>query len=36
MTTTTTPNETTSESVLVFEAPADIVELVSRIIIVLK
>lgn len=35
MTTTTTPNETT-ESVLVFEAPADIVELVSRIIITVK
>lgn len=36
MTTTTTPNETTSESVLVFEAPADIAELVSRIIITVK
>lgn len=36
MTTTTTPNETTSESVLQIQAPADIVELVSRIIIVLK
>lgn len=35
MTTTTTPNETT-ESVLQIQAPADIVELVSRIIIVLK
>lgn len=35
MTTTTTPNETT-ESVLRIQAPADIVELVSRIIIVLK
>lgn len=35
MTTTTTPNETT-ESVLQTQATADIVELVSRIIIVLK
>lgn len=35
MTTTTTPNETT-ESVLQIQSPADIVELVSRIIITVK
>ena len=35
MTTTTTSHETT-ESVLQIQAPADIVELVSRITIVLK
>ena len=35
MTTATTPNEAT-ESVLQIQAPADIVELVSRIIITVK